>query len=331
MKTTLSLPATAKQRERVFANRPAFYVGLVIAALLVGFAYQFKTQTIFACQADGYSADQYIAYCNGTRYADYEHGAFWFDLEPAANAFAANADMLFLGNSRTQIAFSTAATRDWFMAAGARYYLLGFSYEENVVMAEELLRKLHPRAKVYVINVDNFFDRYETFPMKALLHDPDARGRYQAKRLWQHIHEPICKAVPTVCGNDYVIFRSRETGAYTKRTYKQNSLPVSYDEALERDVIERNTATALAFLPRVKVDRDCIILTMVPTVGTKIGNVRAVAKSLGASFITPEGVDGLRTFDGSHLDKPSAELWSRAFLEAASSKIHSCLARQFPE
>ena len=34
-------------------------------------------------------------------YGDYDHGAIWFGLEPAADAAAANAQVLFLGNSRT--------------------------------------------------------------------------------------------------------------------------------------------------------------------------------------------------------------------------------------
>jgi hypothetical protein len=58
---------------------------------------------------------------------DYEHGAFEFNLEPTAQNFAKNVDVLFLGNSRLQVAFSTVATTNWFSAASARYYLLGFS------------------------------------------------------------------------------------------------------------------------------------------------------------------------------------------------------------
>ena len=83
--------------------------------------------------------------------------------------------MLFLGNSRLQVAFSTAATADWFSAASARYYLLGFGYFENVIFAEEILRRIHPQARVYVINVDDFFERCETPPVKTILHDPEAR------------------------------------------------------------------------------------------------------------------------------------------------------------
>ena len=116
----------------LFASRPTIYTLLFFVAI-VAYAYQLRTQSIFSCPADGYSADRYLAYCSGTSYADYEHGAFWFDLEPSAQDFARNADVLFLGNSRLQVAFSTAATANWFSAASARYYLLGFGYYENVI------------------------------------------------------------------------------------------------------------------------------------------------------------------------------------------------------
>src|SRR6516162_3507706 len=173
MKSFSSLPHVA---------RPTIYICLVLAAAVVACAYQIRTQTIFSCPADGYSADRYLAYCHGTSYADYEHGAFQFDLEPTARGFARNADVLFLGNSRLQVAFSTTATTDWFSATSARYYLLGFGGGENVVFAEDLLRRIRPKASVYVINVDDFFERSETPIVKRLFHDPEARNGYERKR-----------------------------------------------------------------------------------------------------------------------------------------------------
>src|SRR5580658_2928019 len=198
----------------IFAMQPLNYIFFVLFTVFATLIYQLRIETIFACQATMYSADRYIASCNGTHYADYEHGAFAFELEPEAENFARDADVLFLGNSRLQFAFSNSATGDWFSRASARYYLLGFTYYENMVFAEELLRKIRPRAKVYVINVDDFFDRTETPPAKTILHDPTARTRYETKRLWQHIHEPLCRVFPVVCGRQFAIFRSRETGAY---------------------------------------------------------------------------------------------------------------------
>lgn len=312
----------------LFAARPAIYAVLVLAAAYIAFAYQIRTQTVFSCPAGGYSADRYLAYCQGTSYGDYEHGAFQFDLEPAARTSAKNADVLFLGNSRLQLAFSTAATADWFSKASASYYLMGFLYYENAVFAEELLREIRPRARVFVINVDDFFTLSESPPVKTILHDPEARHKYEAKQFWQRIHEPICKRFARLCGNKFVIFRSRETGAYSAEGVPpQKNTPVSYDEIVNANVVDSNVAAALDFLSRFAKGR-CVILTNVPFVETNTGNADAIAKGVGAKLITPGILDGLQTYDGYHLDQSSAERWSRAFFTAAGSEIRSCLEGQ---
>jgi hypothetical protein len=312
----------------LFVARPALYASVILTVAYVACGYQIRTQTIFSCPADGYTTDRYLAYCNGTSYADYEHGAFQFDLEPAARASARNADVLFLGNSRLQVALSTAATVEWFSAASARYYLMGFSYYENVTFAEELLRTIRPRARLLVINLDDFFDRSESPPVKTIFHDPEARNKYERKRFWQRIHEPICKAFAQLCGTQFVIFRSRETGAYYTEGAPQGKItPVSYDQSVDQNVVESNIPAAIQFLSHL-AQRKCVIFTTVPFVETKIGNSNAIAKGVGAKLVTPGPLDGLRTFDGYHLDQPSAERWSRSFFRAAGSEIRSCLQEQ---
>jgi hypothetical protein len=337
IKAALGLPVKsktwAKAWEGRLASQPTIYICAILISALVAYAYVLRTRTIFACPGDGYSTDRYLAYCSGANYADYEHGAFYFDLEPSAQNFARNADVLFIGNSRLQAAFSTIAVADWFSAGSARYYLMGFAYYENVTFAEELLRSIRPRAKVYVINVDDFFDRSESPPVKTILHDPEALHRYEVKRRWQHVHQPICKTFSVLCGVKFAIFRSRETGAYytegiqEKVSPGQTVTPVSYDQVISQEVVNRNTAIAIDFLSHFTQGK-CVILTMVPSVRTKIGNSEAIAKGLGMKLVTPGILEGLQTYDGYHLDQPSAQRWSQAFLQAAGSKIRSCLEEQ---
>jgi hypothetical protein len=331
IRSAFAVPMTtktwAKAWDGLFASKPALYICMILVAAFVGLALELRTHTIFACQAGGYSNDRYLAYCNGENYADYEHGAFYFNFEPSAQQFARNADVLFLGNSRLQIGFSSGATADWFSAAQARYYLLGFSYFENVTFAEKLLRKIRPRAKVYVINVDDFFDQSENLLVKTMLHDPEAQHRYEIKRLWQRVHDPICRTFTLLCGTKFVIFRSRQTGAYyTQGAFQPTIIPVSYDQVVDKNVVDRNKAAAINFLSRFTQGK-CVLLTMVPFVGTKIGDATALAKAVGVDLVMPGRMEGLRTFDGYHLDHASAERWSRAFFEAAGSKIKSCLAQ----
>lgn len=309
------------------AIRPILYILIILAAALATCAYTVRVKGLFACQANGYSSDRYLDYCQAANYGDYEHGAFWFNLEPSADNFARNAEVMFLGDSRLQVGFSTSATAQWFSSASARYYLFGFGYGGNVAFAEELLRKLRPQAKAYVMTVD-FFERSETPPAKEVMRDSTAPFRYRVKRLWQLAHKPFCKTLPLICGKNYVVFRSRETGAYHVTEFgKFKSNPVSYDHVSNYDMTRKYAASAMDFLSHLSVANECIILTMVPTVGANVETAQAVAKSLGVKLVAPE-LDGLQTFDGSHLDYASAGRWSQAFFEAAGPQIRKCLDRQ---
>jgi hypothetical protein len=321
--------ALGKQRAGLFASLPTVYICMILIAALASYALWMHRYSIFGCQADGYDADRYIGYCDASGYGDYEHGAIWFGLEPSAQRFAKDADVLFLGNSHAQYAFSTKATAKWFSEASIRYYQLGFIDYEGAPFAEALLDRIQPKAKVYVINLDDFFSPWESPLATEVMHDPAARTHYAGKRLWQSVHEPICKAAPFICGRNYAIFRSRETGSYTlsRGNYSPEAKPVSYDQTVRNDVVETSTAAARKFLSHLPVQEECVILTMTPTAGTKIATSRAIASNLQKDLITPE-TPGLETFDGSHLDRASAERWSQAFFEAAGPQIRSCLEKR---
>jgi hypothetical protein len=306
------------------AIRPTLYILIILAAALATCAYMVRVKGLFACRADGYSSDRYLDYCSAANYGDYEHGAFWFDLEPLAEDFATSADAMFLGDSRLQLGFSTVATAQWFSSASARYYLLGFALGGNVAFAEELLRKLRPQAKVYVMTVD-FFERSETPLARGVMHVPAAHFQYKVKRFWQLAHKSICTTLPAICGKGFVVFRSRETGAYYVPDIGQfKGSPVSYDHATNQEMIKNYTASGMAFLTRLPVRRECIILTVIPRNGANVETANAVASSLGVNLVAPE-LDGLQTTDGSHLDFSSAERWSQAFFQAAGPQIRKCL------
>ena len=332
IRTALGLPISpnslTKAWQSLSASRPTMYISVILVVNLVVYMYQLRTQSIFACPANLYDSDHYIADCGAGGYGEYEKGAFWFDLEPSVRAFAKNADVLFVGDSRLQVGFSTAATANWFSAASTRYYLLGFGGLENMVFAGGLLRRIQPKASVYVMQVDGFFTRSESPALKAILHDPEARHRYEVKRLWQRVHEPVCRNLPGFCGHNPVRFRSRETGAYIDPPRKWEHIPVSYDQAINQDAVNSYTDAAILFLSQVPVKPSCVILTEVPKTKTKIGNAKAVATALGTNFVAPEISEGLGTDDGLHMNRPTAQRWSQAFFEAAGSKIRSCLEEQ---
>ena len=309
----------------VLAARSGLYILLLLAVALGAGAYGLRKYGIFSCQASGYGSDGYLGYCGATSYGDYDHGAIWFGLEPAASASAANARVLFLGNSGTVFALSSKATADWFSSLSESYYLLGFSHFENYTFEAPLLRKLRPRAKVYVINIDSFFERSETGPGKTVMRDESARTRYEEKRKWQRIHKAVCTTFEAICGHDEAIFRSRSTGSWFLTDNRFTSAAVSYDENIDQNMLGSYTAIGKDFLPSLSADQACIILTIVPTVKTGIGTAKAIASALGLNLVAPR-LAGLVTFDHVHLDPESAQRWSTAFLDGAGPQIGKCLS-----
>jgi hypothetical protein len=300
------------------------YVLIILVAALASAAFSLRKNGVFNCKAFGYGGNNYLAYCGGNNYGDYDYGAFWFGLEPEAVIAAQQAQVLFLGNSRLQFGFSTNAVDHWFSDHSVRHYLFGFAYDGNYKFADPLIRRMRPGAAVYVINLDLFFEESDTPPARAVLRDRTAEVRYEQKRQWQRIHEPFCQFAAVVCGNGRAFFRSRHTGAWIRAGGGDGSYPVSYEDEIREDTLTAYVARGEKFLSDLRVPRECVILTMVPTVNTNAGTARAIAEGLGQNLIAPHSED-LNTFDHSHLDPESAERWSTAFLSIAGPRILKCL------
>ena len=308
-------------------DRSWAYIGLVLLVTVSAAALGLRKYGIFGCSASGYSSDTYLSYCNVASYGDYDHGAIWFDLEPAATAAVANARVLFLGNSRTQFAFSSETTANWFSSLSVSYYLLGFFHNENYTFEMPLIRKLHPRARVYVVNIDSFFDPSESQPGKMVMLDESARARYEQKRDWQRMHRAICPRFGVACGNEGAFFRSRSSGAWRVTGGPFPTQAVSYDDRIDHKMLPAYTAAARKFLPDLTAEHACTILTIVPTVETRIGTANAIASAVGWKLVAPR-LSGLTTFDKVHLDEESAQRWSAAFLEEAGPQIQKCLSEK---
>ncbi len=319
--------AGGSRRKRLtfaFATRTGIYSLLVLAVALGAGAYNLRIYGIFSCSASGYGQNSYLGYCGATGYGDYDHGAIWFGLEPAAVTAARNAEVLFLGNSRTVFGFSSRATDDWFSSHSETYYLLGFSHFENYTFEGPLLERIHPKAKVYVINIDSFFEKAETGPGETVMRNSSAESKYEDKRDWQRSHKAVCGRFAFLCGHNEAIFRSRATGAWSVTGGRFRSEAVSYNDTVDPKKLADYTVAGRAYLGHLSSDPSCTILTIIPAVNTDLATARAIASALGRPFVEPR-LDGLVTFDGYHLNRESAQRWSAAFLQQAEPEIQKCL------
>ena len=304
---------------------PIAYISVILVAALCTYAYTLHTRSAFACPASGYSADRYLAYCSATEYGDFDHGAFWFDLVPGVRENLQSADVLFLGNSRMQFGFSGESTRRWFSGVGARYYLAGFAYWENVNFEIPLLKKMAPTPKMFIVNVDSYFVPEQTEPAKAVMHDPSALGHYRRKEFWQRPHRFICGELPRFCGDHESFYRSVATGYYLRQGGDPGAFAVSEDPKIDSVSLGYSVGAAEQLMRALPVERSCVLFTIVPTNATKRVQGEALAQRLDVKFISPQ-IPGLTTFDHSHLDADSAARWSAAFFDQAEPEIRRCLA-----
>src|SRR5262249_37356264 len=157
-----------------------------------------------------------------------------------------------------------------------------------------------------------------------VMSDPSARTRYLQKRVWQHLQRWPCGLVAVACRNEPAFYRSRATGAWTQKGGDYQSAPVGYVEEPDSSTVSNYVAAAREFIPQLGVAAGCVILAAVPTAKTPSGTARMVAAELGLPLIAPQP-DSLTTYDGSHLNRPSAERWSQAFLDRAGPQILNCL------
>jgi hypothetical protein len=317
--------------ENVMARqRSRLYVLLIVFASAAGFAYGVRDKGIFACQAVDPASDRYLGICNVDNYGDYDHGAFWYSLEPAAVEAAARAEVLFIGNSRLQFGLSAPELDGWFVRKSIDYYLLGFSHNENYLFFDPLLEKLNPQASLIILNVDNFFEDRLSGPADTLMHSSDALNRYRQKRLWQRIHRRICWPAKFICGHDLSFIRSRENGTWI---FKGDDLldimatrdrSVSYDSAVDQETVLRNVARARDFFDQFSLEPGCIVLTNLPKSAISTGTAEAIAVLLGLPLVAPT-ISGLHTFDLSHLDPESASRWSSEFIRLLGPHVEKCV------
>lgn len=316
--------------EQLAPNKVWLYSTAIITAAVVGFLFSARMSGILACQAPDAPRDEYLAYCNVANFGDYDHGAFWYGLEPTAIDAARTADVLFVGNSRMQFALSTNEVDVWFGAEDLSYYLLGFSHNENHRFLAPLLQEIQPGAMFYVLNVDDLFADKLTGPANDVMNERESPNRYAQKKYWLKAHAAVCGTVGRLCGHDMSFIRKRTNGAWTfKGEDFLNKAPsarssIQYDDSMNQEVFGVYLDRAKSFLDELPVGRECIALMNTPGSGTSAGTVAAVAETLQLPLVAPQ-MDGLFTFDGAHLDGGSASRWSAMFVRELTPFVHRCL------
>jgi hypothetical protein len=312
-------------------------------ALLVGAPFRIAIwgHAVLACTPYR-QPDSFLAYCTSDQYGDYEHGAYFFDLEPAAVENLRKAQVLFLGGSRPQYGFSTDAIKRYFVARSIPYYVMGFGYSDGRVFAAALIERYHLRPKFVVISADPFFKGFLSEPGRELL-QPDVSSwlrpllraqtwlDYATRKAFNVLQPDICKLASFLCvSSEGTIYRSERDGSWITETYaaaRQPGRPIIAKKIVPLDprplpgeVEDAERLSALLALPKA-----CIALTVVPNNALDAEPYAAeIGRQLGVPVLLPR-LEGLTTFDASHLTRDSAERWSAEITRELDPLMAPCL------
>jgi len=323
--------ATATKQEKRFAQW--FCILFVCFGSIV---FVFKRTDLFpwlgSCNAAGYDAEHYMAYCHSTRYGDYEHYAFYNATEPRAIDALKQASVLFLGNSNTQYAFSTKPISDYFEQKQVSHYVMGFGQGAQSPVAQSIIEKHQLQPQMVVANIDPFFSTQTNGTFTRVLGGGDKlKTEFDRKRQLQRWQARVCARPGSgwhswLCeGSAETIYRSRANGHWLTDYYRDNQqLPVSESDDLLDDLNAAEIA-ANAFIERANVSRRCVVLTVTPRTGTPLKFAQALAARLQLPLVTPQ-LDNLVTIDHSHLDKDSAVRWSSAFIIDLDQYVDACVS-----
>jgi hypothetical protein len=286
----------------------------------------------------------FLAYCKSSQYGDYEHGAYYFDLEPEAIENLKKAEVLFLGNSRAQFGFSTDEVRNYFNERSIPFYVMGFAYGETSEFARILIEKFNLKPKVLVIDTDPFFTDGLSAPASAILDDSGAfwhrgprfirtRWDYLAKNRFNRLQPKLCYLLPMLCSSEHgVIYRSSKDGSWIWRDlyYSAEGRRIPNDGSsrifLGPEFLVTVKQHARRLFEAAGVRRECVILTAVPNA---VHDARSYTvesgRLLGARVELPE-LDGLQTVDTSHLTWASAQRWSGTLMRGIDSLVTRCVS-----
>jgi len=274
-------------------------------------------------------AVNYIGFCGGKHFGDFEHQAFYYGLFDTDRRIR-EADVLFIGTSRMQFAFSHPNVAAFFSERHASFFLAGFSYNEGARFVDEVFKRHPPRPKILVINEDGFSAGGLSEPARYIVEHP-VSGFVDAKfkEIAQAVISSFCQPghhsliLSTRCGRGDAFVRSRETGSWDSPGFSDEKFIGPYPVGVMPPTEE---VFLLAWLgvaePQAReliahASPRCVVFTDAPSDAAVGVFAKALSGRLNAVTILPDlpGLPGLHTYDRNHLDKQSAISWSNAFLK----------------
>lgn len=253
-----------------------------------------------------------------------------------ANARAS--DVVIVGNSRSQYALIADDVLDVGRQRGWRIHHMGVGHGESMRFTEMIFERHDIRPAVVIVGVDtsvvasSFSAKLSPFAQAMIDKGSWAAIREVYGHYWlDAVRLPMEHLLPSAHPNDLrkIIYRSWSTGFWRRQGSSLDSpgqFPIeSYVDSRTAEVRAHQTAEARAFVQRMRARGSAVVFAWIPTPDTTRESAVDLAAAADVPLIAPD-LEGLRTFDGSHLDLDSAQRYTAAFLDQLGPIVEPLMA-----
>jgi hypothetical protein len=275
--------------------------------------------------ADPPDDDVYLAADRG---GHVDHHVHYFGLDDDAIDALRDAEVLFLGNSRLMFALRPHTLDAFFAVRNLDYYVMGFGFREGDRFPLAILRRFDIRPRLVVVNADGFFGKDLSEWAVNVIDDTrfDAVKYQRENEVTHSVRRAVHQLVPNWLdlferpgvdeGEEFIAYRSRING-----TWRPSPWP-AHGEAVPLYRPDGRAApwtldAARAFKKELEARGSDLVLTFVPTPTPDTREAAHIADELDVPLAVPL-VDGLTSYDDSHLTEDSATIWTERFLQVLS-------------
>lgn len=286
------------------------------------------------CNPEGYARGDFMTACAGIKVDRYAFGSIYLGSQKNAVKNAKTADVIVFGNSRTMRSFSTDAIDNYFKSKGLTYVIFaveGASYAS----AQHTVEKLGLKPKIVMTNTEILYSNVVGSAFGDLVYFPDKyKTRFDFFHAAQSFHKWACeskfqKLKDIYCkGRTGAGWRSAVTGRFKWELVAEPEKNILFAPRKEQNPPDLRLGRVLPngreFLGNSNFKDSCHVLYIVNSPSSEPILQNALAAEIGALPVY-SAFDDLKTYDKSHLDRPTSERWASAFVKDLDPALNKCL------
>jgi len=286
------------------------------------------------CNPEGYERGDFMTSCAGIKVDRYAFGSIYLGSQKNAVKNAKAADVIVFGNSRTMRSFSTDAIDNYFKSKGLTYVIFaveGASYAS----AKHTVEKLGLKPKIVMTNTEILYSDVVGEAFGDLVYFPDKyKTRFDFFHAAQSFQKWICGGnigflKDIYCqGRTGAGWRSAVTGRFKWELVAEPEKNIPFTARDEQDPPSRRMNQILPnaekFLGMSEFKNSCQVLYLVNSPSSEPKLMKSIGDLFEIDTVYAEGRD-FKSYDKSHLDRPTSEAWGSEFVKYLDGPIDRCL------